>query len=111
MRPINVNIGTNLHLLVVPDSEAHVDGHPVLTYIYDIFRNRKIAEGQPVNADENLGPQKKVNPDYMGHITFEQPGKIFLYTADGTESLTSDEVEQVIEQITHYRDTPSLWLI
>ena len=47
----------------------------------------------------------------MGYITFEQPGCLFTYTADGMTELSSDEVEEIIEQISEYRDTPSMWQI
>ncbi|RVU02734.1 hypothetical protein EOD41_01995 [Mucilaginibacter limnophilus] len=111
MKPININIGTDLHLLVVPDSEAHMDGHPVLTYIYDIFRVEGNVPGHTIIENNLIAAQKQTNPNYMGHITFEQPGKLFTYTAEEGNALTSGEVEQVIEEISHFRDTPRLWAI
>lgn len=41
----------------------------------------------------------------MGVILFEAPDRLFTYKA-GQQELSSNEVEEVIEQITHYRDTP-----
>jgi len=45
----------------------------------------------------------------MGYITFDAPDRVFTYTDDGHKPLTRDEVEEVIEKITYYRETPKLW--
>jgi len=61
--------------------------------------------------ERKLHLEVKNDPDYLGYITFEQPGKLFSYTADGICEISSDEVEEVIEIINHYRDTPRLRII
>jgi hypothetical protein len=111
MKPIYFNVGNYLPLMVLPDSQAHLDGHTVLTYTYSIFKNRNANEDGLFEKESTLHIEKKHDPDYMGFITFEQPGKLFTYTADGNEELTSDEVEEIIEVISHYRDTPKMWSI
>ena len=109
MQPIFFTIGADLPVMVIPDSQAHIDGHPVLTYTYSIYRNNKL--NQQGNIESNLHLAKNTNPDYMGYITFEQPGKLFTYTADGQQELHSDEVQEIIEMITHHRDTPGMWTL
>lgn len=111
MQPIFIKVGADLPLMIIPDSEAHVDGHPVLTYTYSIYKDKNNNKSGLVSKENNLHLQKNDNPDYMGYITFEQPGKLFTYTADGHSELNSDEIEEIIELISHYRDTPSMWSI
>lgn len=98
-------------MMVIPDSDAHVDGHPVLTYTYSIYRSKYLDQKELVNIESNLHLTKQDNPDYMGYITFEQPGKLFTYTADGQQELESNEVQEIIETITHYRENSQLWEI
>jgi len=95
--------------MVIPDSQAHLDGHTILTYTYSIFKNTTGGDDEFLEKESVLHIEKKHDPDYLGYITFEQPGKLFTYTADGSEDLASDEVEEIIELISHYRDTPKLW--
>jgi hypothetical protein len=112
MRPIFTTIGEEHHLLIIPDSEASADGHAVLTYTYSIYNDKFGGSGEYIEKKERkLHLEIKNDPDYLGYITFEQPGKIFSYTADGPEEITSDEVLELIEIINHYRDTPQLWMI
>lgn len=112
MQPIFFTVGTKLPLMVVPNSQAHMDGHPVLTYTYNVYRDKQNGHGELPDAKESdFLLEEKNDPDYFGYITFELPGKLFTYTADGKEELSSDEVQEIIEQINHYRDTPSMWEI
>jgi hypothetical protein len=110
MKPIYFTIGKKLSLMIIPDSQAHLNGHTILTYTYSIFKN-PAGKNEYINKESTLHTEKKHDPTYMGYITFEQPGKLFTYTADGSENLTSDEVEETIEYISHYRDTPKMWSI
>jgi hypothetical protein len=112
MKPIYLTVMDELPLMIIPDSQAHADGHPVLTYTYSIYRDKRKEEGNELPDPETLlTTEKKNDPAYMGYITFEQPGKLFTYTSDGKERLTSDEVEEIIEQISEYRDSPQMWNI
>jgi hypothetical protein len=86
-----------------------LDGHPVLTYSYSIFKRKTDSVPDLSESDKLQQPGKQSNPDYMGSIVFEQPDKLFNYVADGQQKLTSDEVQQAIEQITDYRDKPQIW--
>jgi len=97
--------------MVIPDSQAHADGHAVLTYTYSVYKDGSENKLHVREKDSHLHLKQSDDPDYMGFITFEQPGRLFTYTADGREELSSEEVEQLIEVITHYRDTPSMWEI
>jgi hypothetical protein len=112
MQPIFITVGAKLPLMVIPDSQAHVDGHPVLTYTYSIYRAKN---GQDTTSFEqkqsSLHLENKDDPDYMGYITFEEPGRLFTYTADGQQELSSDEVQETIELISEYRDSPRMWTI
>ena len=112
MKPIHITIAKKRPLIIMPDSQAHADGHAVLTYTYSVYRDQKNGDtNQFFEKEANLHLEKNNDPDYMGYITFEQPGRLFTYTADGATELSSDEVEEIIEQISEYRDTPTMWQI
>jgi len=111
MKPIYITVGNELPLMIIPDSRAHLDGHTILTYTYSIYKNSKTASNNLVQQESELRLEKHKNINYMGYITFENPSHLFTYSDDGNSSLTRDEVEEVIELITHYRETPKLWSI
>lgn len=108
MTPIYIKIDS-LPLKIVPDVEMGMDSHPILTYKYFLFRD--------VEAEESVSEAVKLqnqqlttsNGNYFGYVTFDQPGKMFTYTSNNKHELDTGEVEQVIEQISYYRDHPELW--
>jgi hypothetical protein len=110
MSAIFFSIDSDMPVMVVPDTQAHADGHAVITYTYSVYKDT--SNGSPElesSKQSELHLQKHTDPNYMGYITFEDPGRLFTYTADGKEQLNSDQVEQIIEQISHYRDNPGTW--
>lgn len=66
MKPFFVTIANNLSLIVLPESDAHVDGHPVLTYKYSIYKRDTSALSKLNQPDKLLQPNKKNNPNYLG---------------------------------------------
>jgi len=62
-------------------------------------------------TENMLSPSGKQDPRSIGYITFEEPDKVFSYTADGRDELNSRDVQEIIEQITEYRDSPQMWSI
>lgn len=109
MKPLFFTLKSHLHLMAIPDTEAHLNGHPVISYTYSLFIDR--ANGDPnqsFNKESSLHLDKINDPDYLGFIAFEEPANVFSYTA-GERSLSVAEVEEVIEQLTHIRDNPNLW--
>ncbi|MBS7563591.1 hypothetical protein KHS38_04155 [Mucilaginibacter sp. Bleaf8] len=105
MNPIYVAIGQQT-FKILPDTQAHADGHAVITHTYHVFKDERDNDDitrQP-NLDLNIS-----NPDYFGYITFELPGRMFTYTSNGSYELSNEDIEQLIEQINHYRDHPELW--
>ena len=112
MQPIYLQIDNRLPLMIMPESDAHMDGHPVLTYSYAIYKDEPGDDDHhTIDTAALLAPDRKSNPNYMGVLTFEQPGRLFSYAADGPQELSGDEVQEVIEQITHYRENPALWRV
>jgi hypothetical protein len=96
--------------MAIPDTQAHLDGHIVITYTYSIFLD--IDAGNPLigrSKESTLHLEDIEDPNYYGYITFERPGSIFSYTPDGKQHLTRAEVEEVIEHLSDIRDNPSLW--
>jgi hypothetical protein len=109
MGPIFFTISNNKPVKVIPNIQGHADGHPVLTYTYNIYADGERDELVDEMQENELLLEKKLDPNYLGYIAFEDPGKMFTYTADGQGELTAAEVEEIIENITHYRDHPGMW--
>jgi hypothetical protein len=110
MRPIYFTIGVNNSLMIIPDTQAHLDGHLVLTQTYHIYKKGSIKLNKDVlEQDNRLGLNKSDDPNYLGYITFEVPDKMFSYTADGKDRLDREEIEELIEQISNYRNNPDVW--
>jgi hypothetical protein len=87
MDALYFTIHNQLEVKVIPDTQVYQDGHPILTYTYRVYSGES----------------------YYGVITFEKPGTFFTYTADGDKELSSDDVIQLVEKISHIRDNPNLW--
>lgn len=110
MQPIYLTLKENLNLMIIPDSDAHLDGHPVLTYSYSIYDMDNTTTSF-VDKESKLHLEEQDDPAYLGVIIYEQPGNKITYRPDGERELTVEEVEMIIEKITKYRDTPSMWSI
>ena len=96
--------------MIIPDTEAHLDGHTILTYTYSIFLDKKEEDiRQAIGKENALHLSKHTDPDYFGYISFEKPGALFSYTPDGKRNLTRTELEEIIERLTYIRNHPSLW--
>ncbi|MEO6521710.1 MAG: hypothetical protein ABIN91_08530 [Mucilaginibacter sp.] len=111
MAPLHFTLSNRLKLMAIPDTQAHLDGHTIITYTYSIFLD--IDAGNPLvsrSKESTLHLENIEDPNYYGYITFERPGSIFSYTPDGKQFLTRDEVEEVIEHLSDIRDNPSLWI-
>jgi len=106
------NINKTMQIMVIPDAYAHMDGHPVLTYSYTLYKsNPDLSNAQIVDTDALLMPDKRKHPDYLGTIVFDQSKKSLTYSNDGLNNLSSSEVYEIINRISHYRENPNLWRI
>ena len=109
MYPLFFKLG-DLSLIILPDTQAHLNGHAVITHTYSLFDYRH--EDNASLMEERKSKLHLINnhdPDYYGLITFELPDKLFNYTAGGIRSLESDRVEQIIEFLSDIRNNPNLW--
>ena len=110
MKPLYFTLSNNKKLMVIPDTQAHLDGHTILTYTYSVFTD--VGAGNPLVArskESTLHLEEINDPNYFGFITFERPGQLFSYTADGRHELNAEEVNELIEHLSDVRDNPSLW--
>jgi len=110
MKPLNFTLENGRKVMVIPDTQAHLDGHTVITHTYSVFED--IGAGNPLIArskESTLHLERITDPDYYGYITFERPGSMFSYTADGQKELTSEEATELIEHLSNVRDNPALW--
>jgi len=108
MKPIYFTLDNGRALIIVPETQIVFDGHPILSLNYNVFANE--ADGDHhgfLNTTEKVPHKTDVN--YLGFITFEQPGKMYSYTSESDYPLSRSEVEETIELISHLRDNPDLW--
>jgi hypothetical protein len=96
MASINFTLKNHRQLTVIPDMRMHLDGHPVLSLDYKVYR------------DDDKSKSKS-DDDYLGLVTFEVPGRVFNYTPNGDRRLSQEEVEEVIEYLSYIRDNPQNW--
>jgi hypothetical protein len=110
MKPLLFQLEQGYPLMVIPDTAAHLDGHTIITPTHSIFLD--IGAGSPLisrSKESTLHLERISHAGYFGYITFELPGKLFTYAADGQRELNNDEVQEVIEHLSHIRDNPALW--
>jgi hypothetical protein len=110
MKTLYFILGNGLKVMVIPDTQAHLDGHTIITHTYSVFKD--IDAGNPLlsrSKESTLHLEHIKDPNYCGFITFELPGSLFTYTADGQQELKSDEVTELIEHLSDVRDNPALW--
>ena len=107
--PIFFTVDSNLPIMVIPNVKVHMDGHTILTHTYNIFFDSTKHDPAKVINNDNVIKDKLHDPDYFGFITFEDPDRLFSYTPEGPRQLTRSELEEIIENIKHYRDNPTLW--
>lgn len=110
MKTLFFSLESDLKVMVIPDTEAHLNGHAIITRTYSIFRDS--GNGNPLMArskESTLHLEKITDPDYFGFLTFDKPGSMFSYTADGQQELNSEEVTELIEHLSDVRDNPAMW--
>ncbi|RCH55302.1 hypothetical protein DJ568_08960 [Mucilaginibacter hurinus] len=105
MQPIFITLLNGRQLMIIPDTLAHLNGHAILTYTYSIFLHDHHDEVHAAITKENaLHLQQNDDPEYCGYLTFEKPDSLFTYVTDGQNELESDEIEEIIEELSHIRD-------
>jgi hypothetical protein len=100
MAPLFFSLGNRLQLMVIPDSDAHLNGQTILTTTYSIFLD--LAYGDPDQSKSKEGSlhlDRIKDPDYFGYLMLQKPGSRLIYIEDGKKHLSPDELEQLIEQI------------
>jgi hypothetical protein len=110
MKTLYFTLENDLKVMVIPDTQAHLDGHAIITHTYSIFKDS--GSGNPLlsrSKESTLHLEHIKDPDYYGFITFEVPGFAFSYTADGQRELGSAEVTELIGHLSDVRDNPLLW--
>jgi len=110
MAPLHFTLSNKLKLLIIPDTQGHLDGHTIITHTYSIFLD--VDAGNPLLArskESTLHLEIINDPNYYGFITFEIPGRLFIYTSDGQKELSTDEASELIEHLGNVRDNPALW--
>ena len=110
MKPLFFTLDQDLPVMIIPDTQAHLDGHEIITHTYSIYLD--VDNGDPrqsLTKETLLHVTNHTDPDYFGFLTFEKPGKLFTYTANGQRELDDLQVNELIEKISTLRDDPSTW--
>jgi len=111
MKPIYFKLESGRSLIVVPETQLLMDGHPILSLNYNIFNTEKENTAHGVAVNDSATIPDKSDPNYLGFISFEHPGKMYTYTSENDKPLNRTEVEETIELISHIRDNSNLWQI
>ncbi|MEB0261790.1 hypothetical protein [Mucilaginibacter sp. 10I4] len=83
MVPLFFSLGNLLQLMVIRDSEAHLDGQSILTKTFSIFGDMALRDPRQSKSKEGTLHLERINdPEYYGFLTFQEPGKGFTYTDD-----------------------------
>ncbi len=95
---------------IVSEPRIYLDGHPILTYNYNIFLDTgPLVEEEQGDVKSDAGQDTFLDRNYLGTITFEKPGQLFTYASGGNRSLDAAQVEEIVEYLSHIRDNPALW--
>jgi hypothetical protein len=109
MKTLYLTLYTNRNLVILPDSQAHLNGHTVITKSYSIFKDSGVNHPDNIESKRNEELLEPLNdPDYLGILRFDVPDKLFTYTS-GNTSLETEEVSELIELLSGIRENPAHW--
>lgn len=95
--------------MILPDTIAHIDGHPIITATYSIYKDStKISKDIGKQETTEL-LQPNPDPDYLGVIKLDVPDRLFTYESGRKFFLDSDEVREVIQLVSDIRENRSFW--
>lgn len=109
MKQIVFHLDSDRTVQVLPDTLIEMDGHPIISYTYSLFKHTGKPHESPRPKPNVLDTDHILDPDYLGFITFEEPGRVFSYTSSGNDILSTDEVTELIEKVTELRENPQSW--
>jgi hypothetical protein len=103
-------LGSGSNIVIVPKMKVEQDGHPILVYQYDIYRasESSIKDMLPLKAVLSED-EKKIDPDYVGVLTFEIPGKLFTYDFQENKELDTADEQEIISLVTDIRESSGSW--
>lgn len=122
MKYLMFNFKSGVPMIIKPDIDAHMNSHPIITWTYSVFRNQNvfyedvemptpvlIEDGRLKLMQNGEDLDKKLEEGYIGFMTIEEPDGKITYTHEGEDDLNPDEIEEVLDQIEHYRNNSGLW--
>ncbi|HTI61109.1 hypothetical protein [Mucilaginibacter sp.] len=103
METIFTTAGAGVPYRIIPEIQVNPDSRGLLSYIYNIYNGA----GVGANDDDNGGGKpyrgQPNDMNYMGYVTIEEPGNIFVYTTNGRTKVPAAQINELIEVICHYR--------
>jgi hypothetical protein len=111
MKTIFTTAGAGVPYRIIPDIQIHLDGLPILSYSYSIYKGSYDAEHDYSYAEAKLHIEDSNDPDYMGSVTLEEPDNIFSYAPNGNSELAQSEITELIKVIEHYHEHPLIWYV
>lgn len=96
--------------MAIADNIAHFDGQTDIALTYSFFIDKENGNpNQKINKESHLHLVANNDPDYLGYITVEKPGRVYSYIANGKKRLSITEVQDAVEQINKLTGVAISW--
>lgn len=99
METIFTTAGAGVRYKIIPDLQLHMGPQPELSYLYKVYKDA----GDLPSPGYKTRTKEDNDENYMGAISIEEPGNIFVYTPGGDTEIPPIEMQELIDVICHYR--------
>jgi len=103
-------LNSGRYIMAIADNIAHFDGQTEIALTYSFFIDKD--NGNPdqiINKESHLHLVANDDPDYLGYITVEKPGRVYSYTGNGKKRLSITEIQDAVEQLNKLTSASISW--
>lgn len=105
METIFTTVGAGVPYRIIPEIQVNADSHSLLSYVYNIYSGNADGDDSDDRGQTRSYRNTVNDRNYMGNVTIEEPGNIFVYTTNGQGEVPAGQINELIEVICHYRQT------
>jgi hypothetical protein len=110
MTPLFFTLNSGRPIMAITDNIAHFDGQTEIALTYSFFIDKDNGNpNQQINKESHLHLVENDDPDYLGYITVEKPGRVYSYTGNGTNRLSIAEIQDAVEQLNKLTGVSLSW--